>query len=234
MDLALITSAALLGLAGMPHCAAMCGAPCAAVAGNAGPAPWLFQGARVAGYAAAGAAASASVGLLATLSQWTPALRPLWVLFHAAMLVLGLWLLWQGRQPAWMAAIGRVPVAAAGGGGVGPGEAPVRVLRRPPAAGLAGLAWVAWPCGLLQSALLVAAMTNHPLSGGAAMAVFALASSGGLIAAPWLWRQLRARPGREGLEKALARGAGALLVLAAGFALGHGVWHQVAAYCGWV
>jgi len=234
MDAALIMSAALLGLAGTPHCAAMCGAPCAAVAGTAGPAPWLFQLSRVAGYAAAGAAAAASVGLLAAMAQWTPALRPLWVLFHAAMLVLGLWLLWHGRQPAWMGSVGRVPLglgsgvtasAAPAGGG-----APIHLVRRPAPATLAGLAWVAWPCGLLQSALLVASMANTAVAGGAAMAAFAVASSGGLLAAPWLWRWMRSR-GSPRLEQGLARAAGALLVAAAAFALGHGLWDEVAAFC---
>jgi uncharacterized protein len=235
MDAALITSAALLGLAGTPHCAAMCGAPCAAVAGSAGPAPWLFHLARTTGYAAAGAAAAASVGLLASMAQWTPALRPLWVLFHSAMLVLGLWLLWRGRQPAWMGSIGRVPLGtvAAGQGGAAAGV-PVQVIRpsrRAAPAALAGLAWVAWPCGLLQSALLVASMANTPVAGGAAMAAFALASSGGLVAAPWLWRWMQQK-GSPPLERVLARAAGALLVVAAAFSLGHGVWHEVAAFCG--
>ena len=235
MDAALITSAALLGLAGSPHCAAMCGAPCAAVTGTAGPAPWLFHLARVAGYAAVGAAAAASVGLLASMAQWTPALRPLWVLFHSAMLVLGIWLVWHGRQPAWMGSIGRVPLGMAATASAGPGEpVPVRlhrVPRRAAPAALAGMAWVAWPCGLLQSALLVASMANTPLAGGSAMAAFALASSGGLVAAPWLWRWMQ-RQGSPRLERALARAAGVLLLGAAAFALGHGVWHEVAAYCG--
>ena len=69
MDGALIGSALLLGVAGMPHCAAMCSAPCAALAGPRGAGAWAFQGARVAGYAAAGFVASASVGSLAALAE---------------------------------------------------------------------------------------------------------------------------------------------------------------------
>lgn len=236
MDGALIASAALLGLAGMPHCAAMCSAPCAAVTGPRGPGVWAFHVGRTLGYALAGGVASASVGSLAAMAQWSPALRPLWVLFHAAMLALGLWLMVQGRQPAWMGQVGRV--AAAGGGAstwglATPGGAtPVRLVRRPVRSGLAGLAWVAWPCGLLQSALLVASMTQSAWSGAAAMAAFAGASGGGLLAAPALWRWLRGRADAPRFERRLARAAGALLALAAVFALGHDLWPPIAAWCG--
>lgn len=233
MDGALIGSALLLGVAGMPHCAAMCSAPCAAVAGPRGAGAWAFQGARVAGYAAAGFVASASVGSLAALAQWTPALRPLWVLFHVAMLTLGLWLLVQGRHPAWMGQIGRVGLAGPSGAPLlAAGAAPVRVWRRPARAALAGGLWVAWPCGLLQSALLVASMTQSAWAGAAAMGGFAMASAGGLLAAPALWRLLRGRADAPAFERRLARAAGALLAVAALFALGHDVWPPIAAWCG--
>lgn len=233
MDLALITSAALLGLAGMPHCTTMCSAPCAAATGPGAAGQWSFHGTRVLGYAAAGFVASASVGSLAALSQWTPALRPLWVLFHVAMLALGLWLLVQGRQPAWMGQIGRVALPAAGGGLATPaGSAPIRVWRTPARAAAAGALWVAWPCGLLQSALLVASMTHTAWAGAAAMAAFALASAGGLLAAPALWRWLRGRADAPVLERRLARAAGGLLAVAALFALGQDIWHPIAVFCG--
>ena len=234
MDAALITGAALLGLAGTPHCAAMCGAPCAAVCGKDRPAnAAVFQLARVASYAAAGAAAAASVGVLAALSQLSPALRPLWVLLHALLLVLGLWLLWQGRQPAWMGQLGRVPkqmpATVDAGSGWTPVRGPVRSAWR---AGTAGALWAAWPCGLLQSALLMASLTGSAGAGAGAMAAFAVASSGGLLLAPWAWRWL-ARAGRGPVvEKTLVRAAGVMLVAGSTFALGMGVWHQVAAFCG--
>ncbi|MFM7505651.1 MAG: sulfite exporter TauE/SafE family protein, partial [Rubrivivax sp.] len=216
-----------------PHCAAMCSAPCAAVAGPRGAGQWAFQGARVAGYAAAGFVASASVGSLAALAQRTPALRPLWVLFHVAMLTLGLWLLVQGRQPAWMGQIGRVGVAGPSGTPlVAAGAAPMRMWRRPARAALAGGLWVAWPCGLLQSALLVASMTQSAWAGAAAMGVFAMASAGGLLAAPALLRLLRGRADAPAFERRLARAAGALLAVAALFALGRDIWPPIAAWCG--
>jgi len=239
MDAALIASAALLGLAGTPHCAAMCGAPCAAVSGRGWSGALAFQSARLGGYAVAGAVAAGSVGALAALSQLSPALRPLWAMLHALILVLGLWMLWRGRQPAWMGALGRTPAVpsvqglgpgAGVGVGVGAGGHGWQPLRGPFRAAAAGSLWVAWACGVLQSALLVASLTGSPATGAGAMAGFALASSGGLIAAPWIWQRLRR--GGAATERGLVRAAGALLVLGSAFALGQGVWHQVAAFCG--
>ena len=107
MDVTLIVTAALLAAAGIPHCAAMCGAACAAAVGSGRPASHLsFHVMRVASYGVAGAVAASSVGWLAQLGQATAAVRPLWTLVHAAALVLGLWLLWQGRQPAWLERLG--------------------------------------------------------------------------------------------------------------------------------
>ncbi len=222
-DLALISSATLLGLAATPHCAAMCGAPCAAVLGRGGRGPlWVFLGSRMLGYATAGAVAAASVGALALLANSSPALRPLWLLLHAGLMLLGAYLLWQGRQPAWLAAVGRVPVAAAG-----PQTVAVVGRQRWGRAATAGAVWVAWPCGLLQSALLVASLTSGARAGAAAMAGFALASSAGLVLAPWLWRRLGA-----GAQTQLVRAAGALLMLGSLFAIGAGAWQRVAAWCG--
>ena len=224
-DLALIGSAALLGLAGTPHCAVMCGAACTAATGPGGArASFTFQAARLAGYAAAGAVVATGVGALAALAQFSPALRPLWTLVHAAALGLGLWLLWQGRQPAWMSTQGRAPaLAPAAPAGWSPMQMPVR-------AALAGSAWVLMPCGLLQSALLMAALTQSAQSGALAMAGFALASSAGLLWAPWVWQRLGQR-GVRPWDRWLTRAAGLMLVGASSWALGHGLWQRVAAYC---
>ena len=224
-DLALIGSAALLGLAGTPHCAVMCGATCTAATGRGGPGASLaFQATRVAGYAVAGAVVATGVGALAALAQISPALRPLWTLVHAAALALGLWLVWYGRQPAWMASLGRNPAPMpATPAGWAPMQMPVR-------AAVAGSAWVLMPCGLLQSALLVAALTETAQSGALAMAGFALASSTGLLFAPWLWQRL-GRQGEHRWDRGLTRAAGLMLVGASSWALGHGLWQRVAAYC---
>lgn len=223
-DAALIASAAMLGLAGAPHCAAMCGAPCAAAVGGGGARATVgFHAARLLGYAAVGGVAAASVGALAGLAAWSPALRPLWTLLQVLALALGAWLLWTGRQPAWLSALGRVPQAAAPQGW--------QRLRGPGRATLVGSVWFAWPCGLLHSALLVAAMTGGAAAGATAMAGFALASSPGLLAAPWALRRLTRGGGAAAAERWAARGAGALLVVAAGFALTHGLWAGFIAWC---
>jgi sulfite exporter TauE/SafE len=227
VDAALIASATLLGLAGAPHCAAMCAAPCAAAVGRGGAQAGLaFQAGRLLSYAAVGALAASSVAALAAWSQWSPALRPLWALLHAGALALGLWLLWRGRQPAWMAQLGRVPRVA------GPGvPAGWQRVNGPLRAGGAGLLWAAWPCGLLQSALLVAAMANGAAGGALAMGGFALASAPGLVLAPWMGRRLLGGADAAARERLAVRAAGGLLALASAWALGHGVWAQVAAFC---
>jgi sulfite exporter TauE/SafE len=91
-----------------------------------------------------------------------------------------------------------------------------------------GLLWFAWPCGLLQGALLVAALANTPLGAASAMAAFALASSPGLLLAPALLRKLLARPGRDTWAVRLA---GLMLVAASSWALLHGLWDRVVAWC---
>jgi sulfite exporter TauE/SafE len=216
----------LLGLAGAPHCTAMCGAPCAAAIGRHGgwPATAAFHAARVAGYAVAGAVVASAVGALALLSQLSPALRPLWTVVHALVFSLGLWLLWTGRQPGWMASLGRAPV---------PVTAPAgwQAVRGPARAALAGGLWVGWPCGLLQGALLVASMTGGAASGAAAMAAFAVASSPGLLLAPWALHKLSGRRDAAAIERWAIRVAGLMLAAASGWALTHGVWDRFAAYC---
>jgi sulfite exporter TauE/SafE len=227
VDVALAFSALMLGLAGSPHCAVMCGAACGSVIRPGQTSTWIgFHAARLIGYSVAGAVAASSVGALSIWSQYTPALRPLWTLAHAAALTLGLWLLWRGRQPAWMENIGRSARRAA------PQAGGWQVMHGPGRAVAAGALWVAWPCGLLQSALVVAALANTAGGGAATMAAFALASSGGLAAAPWLWWRLGGA-GAVGFAASWAvRASGLLLAVASAWALGHGLWEQLAAYCG--
>jgi len=98
----------------------------------------------------------------------------------------------------------------------------------PLSAAAAGSAWVAWPCGLLQSALVVAALANTPVGGAAAMAAFALASAAGLQLAPWVAARMGSR---DVVARIAVRIAGAALAAGSGWALGHDVWMKVAAYC---
>ena len=230
MDWALALSAALMGLAGMPHCVAMCGPTCVALTagGQSGP-MWSFHIARVASYATAGAVVAAAVGTLASLGQAVSVLRPFWTLLHAAALGLGVWLVWYGRQPGWLERLGRSRTVST----TGPTRATWKPVQWAAQSGLAGLAWSAWPCGLLQSALLVASMANSALGGAAVMTSFAVASAGGLAAGSELWRRF-VGPGKSAgaASRWIVRFSGLMLIGSASWALGHGVWMRVAAWCG--
>lgn len=231
MELALILSAALMGLAGAPHCMAMCGGISAGVVqrcsagGNPNQATLAFHLGRLLSYAVGGAVAASSVALLRSLGDSASVFRPLWVLLHLAALGFGLWLLWTGRQPEWMQGKGRAlpPEMAAQGW---------QKLQGPLKAGATGSLWVAWPCGLLQSALIVATLAGSAVSGAAVMAAFAIASSLGLLLGPSLWLRL-AGPGAASLTAGAwaVRLAGAGLAGASAWALGHGLWQRVAAIC---
>jgi len=224
MDSALVASALLMGIAGAPHCAAMCGAAFGAVAGSARGGASVanaaaLHGGRVLGYAAGGAAVAAGVGAFTALGAAAPWLRPLWTLVHVGAIVLGLWLLWSGRAPAWLAR--RTALA-----GAAPAVQPIRLHRRLPAAGRSGLigaCWVGLPCGLLQSALIVAALASGPAQGALVMSAFGIASGVGLWLGPQLWQRLRAGPAGERAAALSVRLAGALLAGSSLFALGHGL-----------
>jgi uncharacterized protein len=223
---ALIAAAGLMGLAGLPHCVAMCAAPCAAVAGRGAAAQPLFQFGRVAGYAAAGAVAAASVGALREGLAWSPMLRPLWTLLHLAALAVGLWMLWRGAWPAWLQRRAAAPSLSS--------DAGWQRIAMPLRSVGAGAAWIAWPCALSQSALLVAALASTPLQGAAAMAVFAAVSSPALWMGPAVLRSLGSGVAASGSAVGATwpqRAAGALIAAGSVWALGHGLWSRVAAWC---
>ncbi len=104
-------------------------------------------------------------------------------------------------------------------------------MRLPVRAAGAGAVWVAWPCGLLQSALVVAALSSSALGGAATMAAFALTSAPGLVAGPWALRKLLLGRTAVAREAWAARAAGLMLLAASAWALGHQLGPQVAAYC---
>lgn len=223
MNSALAATALLMGLAGAPHCAAMCGPACTGIlrgCGGAASATLGFHAGRLASYAAGGALAGGSLAWLATQGPQVAVLRPLWTLLQVAAVALGLWLLWRGRQPAWIEAIGaRLSRPAATGR--------VVWLNAPARAGAAGALWVAWPCGLLQSALVVSALGGSALGGATLMLLFGAGSALGLWLGPALWLRLAGRHGAVAQATAV-RLAGGLLALASGWAL----WHGIAAAAG--
>ena len=224
----LVLAGLALGVAATPHCAVMCGAPCVALTRSGAGAASGFQAGRLVGYAAAGAVAASSIAALGAWSQASPALRPFWTLLQLAFLGLGLWWMVTGRQPAWLLrrTSAQLPVRLHGRG-------------RPAArATLAGLGWVAWPCAALQGGLLLAALANSAPGGALVMAAFAIGSMPGLALAPWAWARWRAfrawRGGAAAPGQVAVLGfriAGVGLVGVSGWALTHGVWERVAAWC---
>ena len=224
MSLTLAGTAFLMGLVGGPHCVAMCGAACGGVIRGVGAKPargmWTFQGGRLLGYSLAGGAAGLAVQSFAWLSSQTAALKPVWTLFHLAVLLWGLVLLSQARQPAWVESAGRNvwgrirPMAQRRGG----------LLAT-------GALWAFMPCGLLYSALLVASLSGGLLEGALSMALFAVGSGISLGLAPSALRRLQEMGNR--LRKDWGtRIAGLLLAATAAWALWMDMAHRVAEWCG--
>ena len=222
MQSSLALTALLMGVAGGPHCIAMCGAACAGIGRAAEPhstrAMLAFQVGRLAGYAALGGLAAATMQGLGWLTTQTAVVRPLWTLMHVAAILLGLLLLVQARQPVWLDASarrlwGRVRALHARWGQ----GAPLAI----------GGLWALMPCGLLYSALLVAALSGSALDGAATMALFALGSSVSLLAGPWLLLRLK----NLGSGDWGVRLAGVALVATSGWALWMGLVHDTAPWC---
>ncbi len=226
MVLTLAATGLLMGLAGGPHCIAMCGAACAGIGrtqlGQSTRALWVFQAGRLLGYSALGALAAASMQSLGWLSVHSAALRPVWTLFHVAAAMLGLMLLWRARQPVWLEASARkVWRGVRGMSGHLSGGAALAPI------GLLGVLWALLPCGLLYSAVLVAAMTGSVAEGAGVMALFALGSSVSLLAGPWLWLRLRG----HGSGQWAIRIAGLALLVSSVWALWMGLVHNTAPWC---
>ena len=224
MQFSLGATALLMGLVGGPHCVAMCGAACAGLGQAAGPrknsAIASFQLGRVLGYSVLGALAAASLQGLGWLTVQSAALRPVWSMFHVAALLLGLMLLLRAQQPLWLESAGRRIWARAKALGAHSGAAPV----------VLGTLWALLPCGLLYSALLVAAMAGSAGEGALVMALFAMGTAVTMSAAPWLWLRLRggsvAGSGAWGV-----RLAGLALAASSGWARWMGLGHNTAPWC---
>jgi len=215
-----------MGLVGGPHCVAMCGAACAGLGQAAGPrkntAILGFQLGRILGYSALGALAAASMQGLGWLTIQSAALRPVWTMFHVATLLLGLVLLLRAQQPLWLEQAGRRIWASAKAFGAGVGGAPL----------LLGMLWALLPCGLLYSAVLVAAMAGGPLDGALVMALFALGTGVTMTAVPWLWLKLRGNSVAVGGNGSWGvRLAGLALAGSSGWALWMGLVHNTAPWC---
>ncbi|HWS05325.1 MAG TPA: sulfite exporter TauE/SafE family protein [Burkholderiaceae bacterium] len=216
------TTALLMGLVGGPHCIAMCGAACAGIGKAAGErstsAIWTFQLGRIAGYSALGALAAASMQGLGWLTTQTAAMRPVWTLFHVAAMMVGLALLLMARQPVWLEQTARrVWMRIRSFHGNWGSAAPLVI----------GAMWAFMPCGLLYSALLVAALSGDALDGALTMALFAAGSSVSLLVGPWLLLRF----GNRGNGEWGMRLAGLALAATSGWALWMGLAHDQAPWC---
>ena len=222
MQSSLALTALLMGLAGGPHCVAMCGAACAGLAQASGEhrqrALWSFQLGRWLGYSLLGALAAASVQALGWLTVQSAALRPVWSLLHVAAMGLGLWLIVYARQPVWLDQSARRLWSRVRGLNARWGRAAPAVV---------GGLWAFMPCGLLYSAVMVAALTSQPLDGALTMALFAAGSGLSLWAGPWLLLKLQSvGDGSWGI-----RLAGLALIATSGWALWMGLAHNQAPWC---
>ena len=234
----LASTALLMGLAGGPHCLAMCAAPCSVVTGqamaqetgqvNEHPLQWMprpgrlgrrlvaYHSGRLLGYATVGALAALAMQSLAWMTQHTAALRPVWTLMHVAVLAWGLMMVLQARQPVWVEQAGRSVWSR-----VQP------LVRAPGGVFVTGFLWALMPCGLLYSALLVASLSANAWEGAAIMALFSAGTSLSLTAGPWLL--LRLRGGQSGAWG--IRLAGVALALTSGWALWMGVTNPTGLWC---
>ena len=189
-----------MGVVGGPHCLAMCAAPChfltrsessqvvsIAAADGAASANSIrmnatvatFHFGRLSGYAVVGAVAAKAMEQLAWFSDRTSWLHPIWVMMHVAVLAWGLMLMLQTNQPQWMESAGRWLWKRL-----------QRLITKRSGAFITGMAWGAMPCGLLYSAVMVAALSGSGLNGAVAMMAFGAGSALWLLLAPWIWHQL--------------------------------------------
>ncbi len=234
MSSTLVFTALLMGVAGGPHCVAMCGAACAGVASlgqrkvasksafatsaaddsgalaHSGAdtqrnlALFTFQAGRVLGYSLLGALAASSLQGLGWLTQQSAALRPVWSMFHVAAIALGLVLLVQARQPVWLERAARsVWLRARKLATQTTGDSQTGGLGNLIAPLVLGILWALLPCGLLYSAMLVAAMAGSAWAGVGVMASFALGTSVTMTLGPWLWLRLQ----RSGSQQPMAHQA---------------------------
>jgi sulfite exporter TauE/SafE len=226
---ALLASAALIALAGTPHCAGMCGTGCAAAVRACRPrherrAVLAVLAGRLLGYALAGALAASVLGLVRWLSFGAGWLRPAWTTVQFFIFALGLWLLWQGRLPATIEAWAERLLKPASA--PPEGWSRVSLPGEMKALGI-GVLWPLLPCGLLQSALLLASMASGPLEGAVLMLVFGSVSMLGLLASMTMWFNWWPQAWRlkfQGDRSALAlRLTGAMLSVSAGWTLLHGL-----------
>jgi len=218
MQTALIYSSLLMGIAGGPHCVAMCGAACTALTQSPQTpyAIYHYHIGRLFGYAMLGAIATFAIQSIAWLSGYSSILHPLWTFFHVLIFFWGVLLIIYARQPIWVDRAGRniwghvKKLSTKQGGHF-----------------YIGMLWALMPCGLLYSALVIASFNGNPLDGALSMSAFALGSSVSLFLAPWLWLKLKTNT----IEPYGMRLAGVLLSAASAWAIWMELTHNTKVWC---
>ena len=188
----LLLTAFVMGLAGGPHCIAMCGAACGAMQSSSQTTsqfrsiplrviktiPWSFYLGRMLGYGILGALAAETLRGLAWLSNQSHVFQPLWTFSHTLIFAWGVLLLATGQQPQW--AIKRAQ------------QVWVWIKQRTQHDRFGflgtGMVWALLPCGLLYSAVMLASLQSQWLQGALVMMAFAAGSATVLAIAPLLWR----------------------------------------------
>ena len=218
MQTALIYSALMMGLAGGPHCVAMCGAACTSFTQSTEKpfAIYYYHFGRLCGYALLGAIATFAIQSIAWLSSYSAVLHPIWTFFHVLVFVWGLILIIYARQPVWIDQTGRsiwqyVKKLSQINGGYF----------------YIGMLWALMPCGLLYSALIISSFNGNPLGGALSMAAFAMGSAISLFFAPWLWLKLKTNL----VEPYGMRLAGLLLSAASAWAIWMSLTHNSNVWC---
>lgn len=219
MQNALLVSALAMGIAGGPHCVAMCGAACTGLSqthANPKLGIALYHAGRLFGYALLGAVASFGITSIAWLSDYSAVLHPIWTFFHVLVFCWGMILIVFAKQPVWVDNSGK------------------RVWRHIKhlstiRAGhfYVGALWALMPCGLLYSALVIAAFNANPLGGALTMGAFALGSSLSLFFAPWIWLNLKTKL----MEPYGMRLAGFMLAAASAWAIWMQLSHDSKIWC---
>lgn len=230
-------TALVMGLVGGSHCLVMCAAPCIAITRpdalvNAGgeakasdthTVQWhgprsgaakrmvAYHVGRLVGYAIAGALIAIAMQSFSWLTQQASAFRQAWIAIHVAVMAWGLMMLLLARQPAWFESVGRKVW-----GRVRP------LVNAPGGVFAAGLLWALMPCGLLYSAMLVAALSGTPAQGAITMVMFGVGSGLWLLGAPWAWVALRQRANQWRTDWGTRLGGLLLCGVAAG-----ALWHDL-------
>jgi len=210
----LTVTAFLMGIAGGPHCVAMCGAACAGMSRGTSKGLWFFHIGRLFSYATLGFIAASSMQAIGWLSIHAAVLRPVWTMLHLVAMSIGLVLLIRAKQPIFLENSAKQLWRKIGSYRLAP-------------LGM-GLVWALMPCSLLYSALIVAGLTAQAIDGILVMLAFAMGSSISLVLGPWLWLRLRnsTAKGQWGV-----RLAGLTLMLTSAWGLWTGLVHNAAPWC---